>query len=61
LADPMQSDLPNHKRGGSEQIYNLFDNAESRAMGIHVFRFTEDDIMRSELVRFLVKKFRELE
>lgn len=61
LADPMQSDLPIGKRGGSEQIFDLFNNAESRDMGIHVFRFTENDIMRSELVRFLVKKFRELE
>lgn len=60
LADPMQTDLPKGKTGASERIFDLFDDEESRAKGIHVFRFTEDDIKRSELVRFLVTKFKNL-
>lgn len=60
LADPQQTDLKNGNGGGFEEIYSLFNNEESRAKGIHVFEFTEEDVMRSELVKFLVKKFSEL-
>ena len=60
LADPLQTDLHTGRNGGFEEIYELFDNEESRSKGIHVFEFTEDDIMRSELVKFLVKKLKNL-
>ena len=33
-----------------------FNDDDSREMGIHTFEFTEDDIMRSELVKYIVKK-----
>ena len=56
LADPLQTDLPNGKAGGYEEMYNLFNNEESREQGIYVFEFDESDIMRSELVKFIVKK-----
>lgn len=56
LADPMQTDLPDYKGGAFEELYKTFDDEESRNMGIHVFEFTEDDIMRSEIVKFLVKR-----
>lgn len=60
LADPLQTDLKNGNIGGFEEIYRLFDNEASKSNGVHVFEFTEEDIMRSQLVRFLVKKFNEL-
>jgi phosphate starvation-inducible protein PhoH len=60
LADPMQSDLPSNKRGAFQEIMALFDNEESRAMGIHTFEFSNEDIVRSKLVRFLVDKFDKL-
>lgn len=60
LADPLQSDLPISKSGAFEEMYQLFDNEESKNMGIHVFEFTEEDIVRSKLVRFLVSKFDKL-
>jgi phosphate starvation-inducible PhoH-like protein len=60
LADPQQTDLKNGNCGGFEEIYALFDNEEGKSQGIHVFEFTEDDVMRSELVKYLVKKFSEL-
>jgi len=56
LADPLQTDLANGRAGGFEDIYSVFDNEESRAQGIYTFEFTEDDIMRSELVKFIVRK-----
>lgn len=56
LADPMQTDLSNGRVGGFETLYELFDNPESRDMGIYTFEFDEDDILRSELVKFVVKK-----
>jgi len=60
LADPLQTDLPTGKGGAFEELYTLFDNEDSRAHGIYVFEFTEDDIMRSELVKFIVKKLKKL-
>jgi phosphate starvation-inducible protein PhoH len=60
LADPLQTDLPHGKGGAFEELYNLFDNQESKEQGIYTFEFTEDDIMRSELVKFLVKKLKKL-
>jgi phosphate starvation-inducible PhoH-like protein len=55
LADPLQTDL-NGRAGGFEDLYSIFDNEESRMQGIHVFEFDENDIMRSELVKFIVRK-----
>jgi phosphate starvation-inducible protein PhoH and related proteins len=60
LADPTQTDLHNGKGGGFERIIQLFNDDESIQQGIRVFKFTEDDILRSELVKFLVKKFKSL-
>jgi phosphate starvation-inducible protein PhoH len=60
LADPTQTDLHNGKCGGFEKISALFHDEESAANGIRVFKFSDSDIMRSELVKFLVKKFKEI-
>lgn len=56
LADPMQTDLNNGRAGGFEELYNLFNDKESQENGIYTFEFSKDDIMRSELVKFLVKR-----
>ena len=61
LADPLQTDLRNpHSCGGFNDVCKLFSDEESLQMGIYNFEFSEEDIMRSELVKFLVKKFGEL-
>ena len=60
LADPMQTDLRNGNRGGFEKMFKLFSDEESAQQGIYNFEFTEEDIMRSELVKFLVKKLKDL-
>lgn len=59
LADPMQSDLRT-KDCAFQNMFDEFSDEESRDMGIRTFEFTEDDIMRSELVKFLIKKFKNL-
>ena len=62
LADPMQTDLRIERLcGGFESLYNIFTDQESQAMGIHTFKFTEEDIMRSKLCKFLVKKINSAE
>ena len=59
LADPMQTDLRTERLcGGFEKMYKLFTDQESQRMGIHTFKFDEDDIMRSELCKFIVKKLK---
>jgi phosphate starvation-inducible PhoH-like protein len=58
--DPDQSDLPAGKSCFNE-VYDLFDNEESRRNGIHCVELTEDCIMRSEFCRFVTNKFKELD
>lgn len=60
LADPMQTDLNHGKEGAFEKMFKLFSDEESHYMGVKSFEFTEDDIMRSELVKFLVKKMKNI-
>jgi len=56
LGDPKQSDLPAGKTGGFELLYDLFSDEDSKAQGIYTFEFAEDDIVRSDFVKFIVKK-----
>lgn len=60
LADPNQTDLHENKQGGINKITERFSDEESLQMGIYTFEFTEEDIMRSELVKFIVSKLNEL-
>jgi phosphate starvation-inducible protein PhoH len=52
--DPDQSDI--NGKSGFLKMISYFDDEESKANGIQVFRFTEDDIVRSGLVQFIIKK-----
>ncbi len=61
LADPMQTDIKQgDKQHGFENMYKLFSDEESFEQGIKTFEFGEEDVMRSELVKFLTKKLKEL-
>lgn len=60
LGDPNQSDLTNGKRGHFTQFYDLFNDEESRERGIFTFEFTPEDILRSDLVKYIVCKLEEL-
>ena len=41
-------------------ILNLFEDEASKNHGIHTFKFTEEDIVRSELVKFIITKLKSL-
>ena len=56
LADPNQTDLKNGSRGGFNKIYEALGDEKSKDNGIFTFEFSEEDIVRSDLVRFLVGK-----
>ena len=60
LADPLQTDLRNGNGGAFSKMFKLFNDEESIQEGIYTFEFNEEDIMRSELVKFLVKKLKKL-
>lgn len=51
--DLMQSDIA---KSGFQGIIESFDDQESRDKGIHTFNFTADDIMRSQILRFIMGK-----
>ncbi len=52
--DFMQSDIGG--RTGYGDIFKLFNDSESKENGIHCFSFTKDDILRSELQKFIIGK-----
>jgi hypothetical protein len=53
LFDDSQSDI---KNSGALQMMNKFNDEESRNNGIYTFEFNDDDIVRSELVKFIIKR-----
>lgn len=54
LGDPLQSDIGN--KSGFNTFFNLFDGPDCEKEGIWTYEFTEEDIVRSQLVRFIVNK-----
>lgn len=52
--DPMQSDI--NGKSGFADMYSIFDDEESKNKGIHTFHFGAEDIMRSEILKFVIKK-----
>mgnify|MGYP000397882299 CR=1 FL=1 len=58
--DPEQSDLPVGK-SGFNRVYDLFNNDESKEHGIYCMELGEEDIVRSELCKYITHKFKELQ
>ena len=50
----MQSDI--NGKSGFEKMCNVFNDDESKAQGVYTFYLTEADIVRSEIVKYIVKK-----
>lgn len=46
---------------GFKTVFDMFNNDEAREKGVVTFRFTEEDIVRSEIVKFVVKAFKALD
>jgi phosphate starvation-inducible PhoH-like protein len=57
LGDPQQSDI---KNSGFVKMMDCLSDEESRNNGVFTFKFTEDDIVRSQLVKFIIKKLKNL-
>jgi phosphate starvation-inducible protein PhoH and related proteins len=57
--DPDQSDLPMGK-SGFNTVYNAFNTVESQEHGIFCVELTEEDIVRSELCRYVTHVFKGL-
>jgi len=57
--DPDQSDI--NGKSGFTSIMNVFDDEESRQNGIFIFKFDENDIVRSGLVKFILKKLKKIQ
>lgn len=52
--DFMQSDI--NGRSGFVPMYNLFNDKESVNKGIHAFKFGKEDILRSEILKYIISK-----
>ncbi len=56
--DPDQSDI--NGKSGFSTVMNIFDDEESRQNGIFIYKFDEQDIVRSGLVKYILKKLKKL-
>ena len=52
--DFMQSDI--NGKSGYADMFNLFKDQESQDNGIHCFSFNKNDILRSELQKYIIGK-----
>ena len=57
--DPAQSDLQ-HGKSGFLDVYNAFNNSGAAEKGIFCVELTEEDILRSDICKYIVLKFIEL-
>lgn len=56
LGDPMQTDLKHREQSGFKPMFDIFNDEESQKEGIYCVEFGKEDIMRSELLKFIVEK-----
>lgn len=54
IGDSFQSDIGN--KSGFAKIRQAFDDEECEAAGIHSFIFGENEVVRSEILKFIVRK-----
>jgi len=52
--DAQQSDI---KQSGFNKVFSLFDNEESKNRGIYTFEFGKEDIVRSEILSYIIEQF----
>lgn len=61
IGDDDQKDIPD-KHSGFAELIKTFKDQESRDFGIHTIEFMdEEDVKRSELVKFIIKKMNAME
>lgn len=59
VGDTKQSDI--HNRSGFAPVKGCFDAEECQENGIYTFEFGEDEIVRSEILKFIVKRLDTIE
>lgn len=57
IGDTLQSDI--NGKSGFQDIYETFNDKDSEENGVFCFKFTNKDILRSEMLKFIVKKLGE--
>lgn len=55
VGDEMQSDVSN---SGWRKFISIFEDVESQSKGIFSFQLNEEDIVRSDFVKFIIKKIK---
>ena len=58
VGDTRQSDIGS--KTGFIDIYNLFKDSESKRQGIHTYEFTATEVVRSEILKYIVGRLDEL-
>ena len=53
IGDTLQSDI---NKSCFKSIFNTFSDEKSKENGIQTFKFTEDDILRSKILKFIINK-----
>lgn len=56
LGDPMQTDLKHKDQTGFKPMFDLFNTEESQKQGIFCVEFGKEDIMRSEILKFIIEQ-----
>lgn len=54
IGDTRQSDV--NGRSGFKSMFDIFNNEESQSEGIFTFTFTIDDVLRSGVLKFILRK-----
>ena len=57
--DTEQIDLP-YGKSGFQDVYDMFNDEESKNMGIYCVELGEEDIVRSEFCKYVTNKFKKL-
>jgi phosphate starvation-inducible protein PhoH len=50
----MQTDLKHKEQSGFKPMFDIFNTEEARSQGIYCVEFTKEDIMRSEILKFII-------
>lgn len=56
LGDPMQTDLKHKETSGFKPMFDVFNSEQAQAQGIYCVEFGKEDIMRSEILKFIVEQ-----
>lgn len=56
LGDPMQTDLKHKDQSGFKPMFDIFNTEEAQKQGIFCVEFGKEDIMRSEILKFIIEQ-----